>query len=220
MAILAKLSPIFLLPFVVRRVGWLKSLLVGAVVFIGYLPFLSAGQNLFAGFLKFAREWQFNPGAFGLIRWFAGYFSADAADSARKICAFLILAIVARLVWRDDLSEKYFVKAAAIVLGALIILSPTVMPWYLSWVLPFAVLARQPIWIYFSALVLTAFHIMIDQNEYAFALWFEYGLFFAMILVWLCRRIITKNFAGIRLDSKKTPVRALNLTRNKLKENF
>lgn len=105
-------------------------------------------------------------------------------------------------------------------MGALIILSPTVMPWYLRWVLPFAVLARQPIWSYFSTLILTAFHIMIDQNEYALALWFEYGLFCAMILIWLCRRKITKITAGIRLDSKKTPVRALNLTRNKLRENF
>ena len=197
LAILAKLSPIFLLPFIVRRVGWLRSLLVGAVVFVGYLPFLSAGENLFAGFLKFAREWQFNPGAFALIRWFANFISTDSADTARKICAVLILAIIAWLVWRDDSSEKYFVKASAIVLGALVILSPTVMPWYLSWVLPFAVLARQNIWFYFSALVLTAFHILIDLNEYAFALWFEHSLFFAIILIWLCRRKITNDTKNV-----------------------
>lgn len=197
LAILAKLSPIFLLPFIVRRVGWLRSLLVGAVVFVGYLPFLSAGENLFAGFLKFARAWQFNPGAFALIRWFANFISKDSADTARKICAVLILAIIAWLVWRDDSSEKYFVKASAITLGALVILSPTVMPWYLSWVLPFAVLARQNIWFYFSALVLTAFHILIDLNEYAFALWFEHGLFFAIILIWLYRRKITNDTKNV-----------------------
>jgi alpha-1,6-mannosyltransferase len=182
LAILAKLSPVFLLPFFWRRVGWLRTLLVGAVVFGGYLPFLDAGENLFAGFLKFAREWQFNAGAFAFIRWIAGNFTADAGDLARKICAFFILTIIAWLVWRDDLKEKTFVKSAAIVLGALVIFSPTVMPWYLSWVLPLAVLARQNIWIYFSALVLTAFHIMIDLNEYAWALWFEHGLFFALVV--------------------------------------
>lgn len=193
LAILAKLSPLILLPFVVRRVGWLRTSLLAAVVFVGYAPFLSAGGNLFAGFLKFAREWQFNAGAFALIRFAAEFFSAaEPADLARKICAVLFLGILIWFVRRDDLSEKTFVKSAAIILGALIILSPTVMPWYLSWVLPFAVLARQNVWFYFSALVLTAFHILIDLNEYAPALWFEYGLFFALIVgqIWIRRRAL------------------------------
>ena len=175
-----------------RRVGWLRTLLIGAVVLVGYAPFLSAGQNLFAGFLKFAREWQFNAGAFALIRSAAENFSDEPAVLARYICGILILGIVVWLVWRDDLSEKTFVKSAAIILGALIVLSLTVMPWYLSWVLPFAVLARQNIWFYFSALVLTAFHILIDLNEYALALWFEHGLFFALVFgqLWLRRRAL------------------------------
>ncbi len=190
LAILAKLSPIILVPIIIRRIGWLRTLLLVAVVFIGYAPFLNAGQNLFAGFLKFAREWQFNAGAFGLIRWICQFISDDPANLARQICAILILLIVAFLVWRDDLSAKSFVKSATIVLGATIILSPTVMPWYLSWVLPFAVLSRQNVWFYFSALVLTAFHIIIDLNEYTIALWFEHGLLFVLICrqIWLYRR--------------------------------
>ena len=193
LAILAKLSPIFLLPFVARRVGWLRTLLIGAVVFVGYAPFLSAGGNLFAGFLKFAREWQFNAGAFALIRWILENLSvAEPADLARQICGVLFLGIVVWLALRDDLSGKTFVASAAILLGALVVLSPTVMPWYLSWVLPFAVLVRQNIWFYFSALALTAFHILIDLNEYAFALWFEHGVFFALVFgqVWLRRRTL------------------------------
>jgi len=54
-----------------RRVGWLRTLLIGAVVFVGYAPFLSAG------FLKFAREWQFNASAFALIRSAAENFSDE-----------------------------------------------------------------------------------------------------------------------------------------------
>lgn len=193
LAILAKLSPVFLLPFVARRVGWLRTLLIGAIVFVGYAPFLSAGGNLFAGFLKFAREWQFNAGAFALIRWiFENLSVAEPTDLARQVCGVLFLGIVVWLTLRDDLSGKTFVASAAILLGALVVLSPTVMPWYLSWVLPFAVLARQNVWFYFSALALTAFHILIDLNEYAFALWFEHGVFFALIFgqVWLRRRAI------------------------------
>ncbi len=182
LAILAKLSPIFLLPFVIRRIGWWRSLLLSAVVFLGYLPFLDAGQNLFSGFLKFAREWQFNAGLFTFIRWISEFFITDGSDFARKICAALILLVIIRLVWKDDLSEKTFVNSAVMTLGVLVIFSPTVMPWYLSWILPLAVLAKQNIWFYFSAIVLAAFHIIIDQNEYAFVLWLEYGLLLILLL--------------------------------------
>jgi hypothetical protein len=182
LAILAKLSPLFLLPFVARRVGWFRTGLVGSVVLLGYWPFLDAGQLLFAGFLKFAREWQFNAGLFALMRWVFEQFFADGADLARYLCLLLIVAIIAVLALRDDLSDRYFVKAAGLSLGLLIILSPTVMPWYLSWVLPIAVLAGQNIWFYFSAIVLAAFHVMIDQREYAIVLAFEYS---ALLLLFL-----------------------------------
>ncbi len=193
-AILAKLSPVFLLPFVVRRIGWLRSLLIGFVVLIGYLPFRDAGQNLFAGFLKFAREWQFNAGLFTFLRWFLEMFVGDGADIARKICAILIVAIIGWLVWKDDLSDRAFLKSSAVGLGILVVLSPTVMPWYLSWVLPIAVLAKQNIWFYFSAIVLVAFHIIIDQNEYGLALVFEYGL-----LTILFYGELKKNFQSSKL---------------------
>jgi alpha-1,6-mannosyltransferase len=181
-AILAKISPVFLMPLIVRRVGWWRSCLIGVVVFLGYLPFLDAGENLFAGFLKFAREWQFNPGIYAFVRYLGELFVTDATYFARIVCLILITSITFWLVYRDDLSEKTFVKSSAIILGSLIIFSPTVMPWYLSWVLPFAVLARQNVWIYLSALVLVAFHIIIDQSEYAFALWIEHGSFFALVI--------------------------------------
>ncbi len=196
LAILAKLSPVLLVPFVVRRIGWLRTLLAVVVVFVGYIPFLGAGENLFAGFLKFAREWQFNAGAFSVVRWIGEIVSDDPANLARQTCLLLILAVVGVLAWRDDLSGGSFVRSAAIVLGAMIILSPTVMPWYLSWVLPFAVLSRQNVWIYFSVLVLVAFHIIIDTNEYAFALWFEHGIFLALAAreIWLNRQTIMAYF--------------------------
>jgi Gpi18-like mannosyltransferase len=182
LAILAKLSPIFLLPFVVRRIGWWRSLFIPAVVILGYLPFIDAGQNLFSGFLKFAREWQFNAGLFTFLRWFFELFVENGGDLARNVCAILILAVIFGLVCKDDLSDKFFLKSATITLGILVIFSPTVMPWYLSWVLPIAVLAKQNVWFYFSAIVLAAFHIIIDQNEYAIVLFFEYSLLLILFL--------------------------------------
>jgi hypothetical protein len=66
-------------------------------------------------------------------------------------------------------------------LGALLVLSPTVMPWYVTWLLPLAIIARRRIWIYFSALVCLAFLVMVDGTERPWVLALEYGMFFSLL---------------------------------------
>ncbi len=186
LAMLAKLSPLVLLPFVVRRVGWRNAALVGAVFFAGYVPFLDAGRDLFGGLFAFASEWQFNAGTFALLRWSAGAFSDHPALIARALSALLLVGFVGWLAWRDDGRNASFAKYAAAALGALVVFSPTVMPWYIAWVLPLAVIAGQRLWLYFSALVCLAFLVMIDGSESPLTLWLEYGCF--AVLLWHERR--------------------------------
>jgi hypothetical protein len=175
LAILAKLSPVVLLPLVMRRIGWRYAALTGAIVIAGYLPFISAGAAMFDGFRQFAREWQFNAGPFALVQWLAGLFVADPAVLARVVCGLIVIAVIAWLVKADDGRRESFAHYAALSLGALLLLSPAVMPWYVTWLLPLAVLAGQRIWIYFSVLVCAAFLVMIDETERAWVMWLEYG---------------------------------------------
>ena len=175
LAILAKLSPVVLLPLVMKRIGWRYAILTGAIVVAGYLPFISAGTAMFDGFRQFAREWQFNAGPFALVQWLAGLFVTDPAVLARAVCGLIVIALIVWLIRNDDGRRESFAKYAALSLGALLLLSPAVMPWYVTWLLPLAVLAGQRIWIYFSVLVCAAFLVMIDETERAWALWLEYG---------------------------------------------
>lgn len=181
LAILAKLSPVILLPFVFRRIGWKWSLFTIAVVAAGYFPFLDAGQNLFAGFLRFAREWEFNAGFFGLVQWLMSGMLIDPSFAARQVSGIVLIGLIGFLTLKDDLSIESFLTFGALVIGSTIVLSPTVMPWYLSWVLPLAVLARQYVWFYFSFLVLAAFHVLIEVEEYAAVLWLEHGVFYLLL---------------------------------------
>ncbi len=181
LAVLAKLSPLVLLPFIVRRVGWRNSGLACGVLLAGYIPFLDARPTMFAGFVTFAREWQFNAGPFALFNWLAGRFSAQPEVVARAVCGLALIALVGWLAWRDDGRAENFAQLGAATLGALIVLSPAVMPWYVTWVLPLALIADQRLWIWFSALVCLAFLVMINGTEYAGALWLEYGLLAALL---------------------------------------
>jgi hypothetical protein len=176
LAVLAKLSPVVLLPFVMKRAGWRYALLTGAVIVIGFLPFISAGAAMFDGFQQFAREWQFNAGPFAFAQWLTGFFTTEATTVARAICGLLIITIVAWLIRRDDGQPESFAGFAALALGALLLLSPAVMPWYLTWLLPLSIVAGQRVWLYFTALVCLAFLVMIDETERAWVLWLEYGM--------------------------------------------
>ena len=63
------------------------------------------------------------------------------------------------------------------------VLSSAVMPWYLTLVLPLAVLCGQRIWIWFSAIVCLAFFVMVDQHLPVWTVCLEYGLFTAPAVV-------------------------------------
>ncbi len=183
-AVLTKLSPLVLLPFIARRAGWRKTALAGALVLAGYLPFLVRGKSLFEGLLAFAREWRFNAGPFALFEWGASAFSASADGLVARVASGLIfLALIGWLAWNDDGRGETFARYGAAALGALLVLSPAVMPWYSTWVLPLALIANQRVWFYFSALVCLAFLVMVRGTEFASALWLEYGTL--AVLIWM-----------------------------------
>ncbi|MGH9768153.1 MAG: glycosyltransferase 87 family protein [Blastocatellia bacterium] len=177
LAVLAKLTPVVLLPFIVKRTGWRGAASIALVAAGGYAPFASAGSGIFTGLLTFAREWQFNAGPYALTEWLIGHFNQDPATAARVVCSLVIIGVVLFLAWRDDGQATSFAFYATPALGALVVFSPTVMPWYVIWALPLAIIARFRVWIYFSALVCAAFQVMVDETERGWVLWLEYGLF-------------------------------------------
>jgi len=175
LAVLAKLTPIVLLPFIVKRTGWRNAALIPAIAIAGYAPFFSAGSNMFTGLLTFAREWQFNAGPYALAEWMIGHFNRDPAIAARAVCGLIIIGVILFLAWHDDGRAASFASYATPALGALVVFSPTVMPWYVIWALPLAIVAHHRVWIYFSALVCSAFQVMVDETERGWVLWLECG---------------------------------------------
>ncbi|MCI0404353.1 MAG: hypothetical protein L0212_12685 [Acidobacteria bacterium] len=183
LAVLARLTPLVLVPVVARRLGWRRTALAAAVIVAGYLPFLDAGAGLGSGLAAFSREWHFNAGLYALAENLFAGFTADPAGAARAVCALAITGALLYLAARDDGKPETFAVNAAAALGALIVFSPTVFPWYVVWVLPLAVIARSLSWIWFSALVCLAFLVMVEGREYPAALVAEYGAF-----LWLAWR--------------------------------
>jgi glycosyl transferase family 87 len=175
LAMAAKVAPVVLLPFLARRVGAWRTALALAAGLVCYLPYLGGGTHLFDGLRAFSAAWQFNGGPFRLLVWVIGLLNSQP-DLIGRITSAALIAMALWLLYRRDAAHPdTFARVGAMALGAVLILSPVVMPWYVIWLLPLGVLAGDRVPIFFSLAVCTAFLVMVRGIEWPWALFVEYG---------------------------------------------
>ncbi len=188
LAVLAKLSPAILAIFLVRRLGWLRMALAFVVVCVGYLPYWTAGLGVFAGLQAFAATWEFNAGLFHLGKTLLEPWIANSAGYAKLFCGVVLAAWVGWIWWKDDGGAASFLQSSADTLGVVLLCSPAVMPWYLSWALPFAIASGRIVWVAWTFSVLAAFLVMVDGKEQRWAVILEYLTLVTLLLARVSRR--------------------------------
>lgn len=135
---------------------WVPVLVVAA-----YLVFADAGAAMCSGLSAYATKWRANDSAFGVVYALLSdpkpgwEWDDEALLTARWLC----LGLVALVALGTALRRADAAAACSSVLGAQLLLAPTVHPWYLLWLLPFLVLRATPAWIAFSWLVLLAYEV-------------------------------------------------------------
>ena len=177
-AVLAKLIPILVLPFFLRRSPrpWIFLATATLVLVVALLPILVAG-GIPRGLLIYGQRWEFNGPLFEpLWRLIAAVDPIAAIKSGLdglknftgqhelvnrlyplvypQLLAKLVLAaglgiFLLRLLWQAPPP----VIAAGRVWGAFVLVSATVYPWYLVAILPWAALCRRRSWLLASALL-------------------------------------------------------------------
>jgi hypothetical protein len=179
-AVQAKLLPLILVPGFARRLKS-RALLVGALVItVTTAPYALRGPWFGGGVLAYAHRWEHGAVLFALVRrgyeWInlapalksgltwgqARWGGADTAlwdglyamvwpqELARMTVALLALGWAVVQSFRRQLDE---VTEARLVLGGAILLAPTLYPWYVLWVLPFAAATAAGGWLLLGALV-------------------------------------------------------------------
>ncbi len=128
-----------------RRPPW-SALTVAALVLVAVtLPFAAAGRALFDSLWLYTEKWRYNDVAFALLAALPGSLWV-----AKSLAAALLLGVVATVVVRRVALEP----AALWVLSALVLLSPTVHPWYLLWVVALLPLVpARPLFIWSGSIV-------------------------------------------------------------------
>lgn len=84
--------------------------------------------------------------------------------------------------------DVWIFRLGLTLLGAFILLNPTVHPWYICWVLPLAVIVGNRAWILLSGLVALSYWTLIDYTSLGiwqqspWVLWIEYLPFFILLI--------------------------------------
>jgi hypothetical protein len=161
LAVLSKIYPLLFAPLFFPRWGKKGTVIFAAVIAIFYLPFLGAGTDLLQGSSYFVEQGLFNGSIFPLL--LAGIerilWRPEALRVAKLLVVLAFICVLAFLSARLNLHEENDLrlwKYSFWVTGAFLLLTPTLHPWYLTWVLPFLCFFRSPGWVLLTGTVILA----------------------------------------------------------------
>ena len=180
--VLAKILPVAALPMWARQSGRPVRLLAAAAVLIAAaaLPVVSATGGIPPGLLTYGLSWEFNGPVYEPL-WRLMNAAGLAPALARglealerrtelwyawdrvypylypQLLAKLLLAAGMAAAVLRSLRETDPPTGTGRLFGTLLLLSATVYPWYLLWVLPWAALLRQQAWLALSGLILLSY---------------------------------------------------------------
>ncbi|MEM7164029.1 MAG: hypothetical protein AAF581_01120 [Planctomycetota bacterium] len=136
----AKLLPFGLVPFLVRRFGWTMVLIVGLAALVPMIPYVDVDWSAATeGLDKYAEGWYFNDVLYRFLGYAIGIDPEDRTLTSTQIlrksmqAAWVVVCLWAAWRLRDPF------RAALWVTAAFVVLTPTLHPWYLLWLLPFAI---------------------------------------------------------------------------------
>lgn len=171
----------------------------------GYVPFIDAGSAIYRNLAQFAGLWRFNGSLYEL---FAAIFDGDVwhehagisiVHLHTKTWCFLVLAGIFIWAIRQRLTPT---RAALTMTGCMLLLSSTVHPWYVTWLVALTCLEFSLPWLMFSACVLLSYVARIVQLQTgiwvdaASTRWLEYLPVYLLLAVELWRKRFDTSRAG------------------------
>ena len=141
---------------------------------------MDAGPKLFTGLLVYGAKWRFNDSLFSIL-----FYLTDSLDVAKGI----VITMFACVVLYCTVKIEDPVRSAFILLGAYLMLTPVLQPWYLVWIIPFLCIFPNPAWILFSGLSALSYHVGIQfilEEIWCEKMWVryvEYVPFYSLLIV-------------------------------------
>ncbi len=186
LAICAKLLPVLFFPFLIRRLGWGRSILLGLLtgaLTVGFFVLVFDMEN-FGNFLDsvrlYFRKFEFNANLYYIARWALG----DQGFRVSQILPYVTMGLILLAAWRQKASSWASLPLQLLMaLSIYQILQPVIHPWYIAPLIGLAALTRYrfPVWwsVFLPLTYLTYFNPDFEQPWWA--LWLEYSVLFLVI---------------------------------------
>ena len=206
----AKVFALLLLPFLLLRqpIKVLSGLLLTLVAL--YLPLASQGASDLMGLSHMASDWEFNSALWGLSRAFL-----DIEQTRLLMAAILLLVLGSyggyfyyrqqQPYQKQEQTPEQGLKCIPrgdIIFGSFLLCAPVINPWYMLWLLPFAVIYPSlSVWFasfivllaYLVPIYLPTLHLAGNYDQPLIIRWLEFGLLAGVLViegVWRKRRVI------------------------------
>ena len=151
LAIQSKYVAVLAVPFLLRRDNWRYAWLAGAAALLPFVPVLAIDhRNMFSCLAEFSSRFAFNGCVHGFL--LSVFRSLPVATALTRA---MLLGSVLAAYWKlhPERNPRYrddALSGTVFVLGALLVLSPTVHFWYLTWILPLVILRPSAPWLLLS----------------------------------------------------------------------
>jgi hypothetical protein len=197
-AIQIKLVCLVLIPLFFTKKSIRSCWLLPLILILPGLPFLSALPNWLDGIREFAGSSAFNAPLFSLLGGMGVHL-----ETVRSIC-FVTFGLSTTAICIARWRGLALIDSALWMLGALLVCSPIVHFWYVTWLLPLAALRPSFAWITLS--ITMAAYFIAWETQARFGWWgFEYQIAAAIWLPWLATAIAQHRFLPARLFAKSLP---------------
>jgi alpha-1,6-mannosyltransferase len=166
MAVSAKLIPLMFLPFLIRRLGWQKSILffsvLGLTLVLQFLPFMSREllANFFSSVDLYFQKFEFNASVYYLVRWI-GYqvVGYNLIVQAGPLLSLLVLILVLRMAYTEKQTDiPALFRSMLLSLSIYYLLATTVHPWYATPLVALCLFTPFRYPLLWSALIVLSYH--------------------------------------------------------------
>jgi hypothetical protein len=186
-AALFKSFPLLLFPAWLRRAGWPRSLrswgdAIASAAFaaVCFWPYRSALRQIPANMAYFESRWRDNNSSlYALLTMFSG--SPDLA-------AGLGVGVAAGIAVWAAARRMEPLRAAYLILGAVLMLTPNAYSWYFTWMVPLLCFFPNPAWLLLTILQFLSYHVLIEYGILGIWHWqprmvfLTYAPFYALLL--------------------------------------
>lgn len=170
-ALLAKYFALLFLPVFLKSARIKDLMMILIILLVVFLPFAEHLESHILNILMVGSEWQFNDSLFSL------FLFVTKSISISKALVIFTMALLAGIVWRSQWSP---VKSAMIMIGGALLLTTTVQPWYLLWIIPFLCFSLNRAWLLFTGLIMLSYHVLIRydvEGIWSESLWIKLSIY-------------------------------------------